>query len=104
MPALIQRPANLFEPTSRHGLSRLPWAKLPGIYQLWVGDKTYIGKARNLQQRLKAAHPYADDAQRIRILSLFERHVSDKELLNTETYWIQLLRPELNALYKPFIR
>ena len=67
----------------------------PGIYQLWVGDQSYIGKARDVRRRVFNNHKWGD-FNRCRVLSLFDDSISDRDLNNAEAYWIKLLRPELN--------
>ena len=71
----------------------------PGIYQLWVGDQSYIGKARDVRKRLhtETGHKWAN-FDRCRVLSLFDDSISDRDLNNAEAYWIKLLRPELNVV------
>ena len=68
----------------------------PGIYQLWVGDQSYIGKGMNVRRRLMGSHKFGDSFDRCRVLSLFDEGISAKELNNAEAYWIKLLRPQLN--------
>lgn len=69
----------------------------PGIYQLWVGDQTYIGKARDVRKRLKQeCHKFWCKFDRARVLSMFDKDISARDLHNAEAYWIHLLRPQLN--------
>ncbi len=80
------------------------WGHHPGIYQLFIGDQSYVGKARNLSQRVNTAHQWAEQATRVRLLAVFAKGVPERELRNAEAFWIQLLRPELNLRPVPFIR
>lgn len=69
----------------------------PGVYQFFVGDQSYIGKSRNVRQRLVThKHKYSKLWTRCRVLSLFDEGISAKDLNNAEAYWIDLLRPQLN--------
>ena len=72
------------------------WQK-PGIYQVWVGDQSYIGKSKNVYRRLKLdwSHTWFEAWHRARVLSLFDE-ISSRDLNNAEAYWIDLLRPQLN--------
>lgn len=75
----------------------------PGIYQLFVGDQTYIGKSRDIHRRLTHnTHKHRNSWGRARVLSLFDHDVSDRDLNNAEAYWINLLRPQLNIRPVPF--
>jgi excinuclease UvrABC nuclease subunit len=70
----------------------------PGIYQLWAGDQTYIGKSRDVRYRLKRqCHKLWGQFNRARVLSMFDQDISDRDLNNAEAYWIDLLRPQLNV-------
>ena len=102
---VLQRPEFLEEPTCRFGFNFQWWASQPGVYQIFVGDQSYIGQARSLKNRLRPGrHRWVDQATRYRVLTLFDDGVSDKELRNAETYWIRLLRPELNVKASDFFR
>lgn len=82
------------EVTSRYGIPA-NWMR-PGIYQLWVGDQSYIGKGMNVRRRLMGGHKFGDSFDRCRVLSLFDEGISARDLNNAEAYWINLLRPQLN--------
>ena len=98
MTYLVQRPPFMDEPTCRFGFNWQWWATRPATYQIFVGDQSYIGKARCLKKRLRPhSHKWVDHATRFRVLSIFDDGVSETELCNAEAYWIDLLRPELNV-------
>lgn len=84
------------EVTSRFGIPA-NWSR-PGIYQLWIGEQSYIGKGMNVRKRLmnSSCHKWSGSFDRCRVLSLFDEGISRKELNNAEAYWIDLLRPQLN--------
>ena len=82
------------EVSSRYGIPA-NWSR-PGIYQLWIGEQSYIGKGMNVRKRLMGGHKFGDCFDRCRVLSLFDEGISARDLNNAEAYWIDLLRPQLN--------
>ena len=68
----------------------------PVIYQVFVGDKSYVGKAWKIIQRLNDNHPWAPKATSIRLLTVFRPGVSKAAFQLAEAYWIDRLQPELN--------
>ena len=72
------------------------FTKRPVVYQIFVGDQSYVGKAKSMRHRLNDHHKWAPKATSIQLLTVFWPGVSKEVLDMAEAYWIDRLQPELN--------
>ena len=81
-----------------YALRRRWYSDYPCVYEVVIGDQTYIGKTRRMQKRLNAKHPHASKADLIRILAVYPMEITHRDLLNEEARWIAERQPALNTM------
>ena len=75
---------------------RPPTWNCPGVYRLWADGRSYIGMSQNVGRRI-STHSIQWDKAGVLQLWQHARSVPKATLYDAETYWIALLRPELNC-------
>jgi hypothetical protein len=70
----------------------------PGVYRLWVDEHCYIGMSQNVGRRIST---HGIQWHKAGVLQLWHgaSSVPRKQLYEAETYWITLLRPQLNSQF-----